>query len=86
MKKRKRRPQVTCRWIEYDLYGLSTWWPESLSESECAEVCQKLAKSGCRFMVHVIKIENPIAFVEPMEMPIASTRSQVDSQNRSDSN
>ena len=76
---KRRRTQVTIRMIEYELYGRQTWWPESLSEAESVEVGIKLAESGCRFMVHIIKMNNVNEFVEPMDLPLGVSRSKVDS-------
>ena len=72
--KRKRRTQVNIRMVEYELYGRQVWWPESLSKTESEEVTRTLHASGCKVMVHKIKMTNVNQFVEPMELPIGATR------------
>ena len=74
MKRKRKRTQVVIRMVEYELYGRQVWYPESLSKKESEDVATILEASGCKFMVHLIRMNNVNEFVERMELPAAATR------------
>lgn len=60
------RKSIAIYMIEFELFGLRKFWPESLSKEEAKRVRDSIRASGAVVKVHVIQLPNPQAFIEPL--------------------
>jgi len=67
MRRIKHKHQLLIWLIEYELFGATKWWKESLSKKEARQVRAMLLESGCKVKVHFLSMANPQLFVTPME-------------------
>jgi hypothetical protein len=60
------RKTIAIYMIEYELFGLRKFWHESLSKDEAKRVRDSIRASGAVVKVHVLQMNNPQAFIEPL--------------------